>query len=206
MSAKTRRNKIVPRETTPLIDPNDLQFHTRRLEKIARDTLEEIGENPHRPGLRDTPRRWAKMLREITNGHEFKLTTFPNEGYSEMVVQQDITFFSLCEHHMVPFFGTAVVGYIPGKRIVGLSKLSRTVEHFARRLQVQERLTQEIANYLELQLQPRGIGVILKARHLCQEMRGVKKIGAHTVTSVLKGAMLKDPAARREFLVFRGLA
>jgi GTP cyclohydrolase I len=168
--------------------------------------LRFLDPEPRRNGLEETPRRWATMMAQLTSGHEFKLTTFPNEGYNEMVVQSNISFFSLCEHHLAPFFGTAVVGYIPGKRIVGISKLARTVECFARRLQVQERMTQQIANFLADGLDPLGVGVVIKARHLCQEMRGIRKMGAETITSCLKGQMFNEPTARHEFLRLAGIS
>jgi len=169
------------------------------------DALLVAGQDVRREGLRETPKRWAKMFYELTRGHEFKMTTFANEGTNEMVVEVGIPFYSLCEHHLAPFFGTAVVAYIPNKRIVGISKLCRTVEHFARSLQVQERMTMQIAEMLQERLKPRGVAVMLRARHMCQEMRGVRKSGVETVTTCLKGAFLKQPATRQEFLdVARG--
>lgn len=158
-------------------------------------------DDPARDGLRDTPKRWAKMMLDLTNGHHFDMTTFPNEGYDEMVVETGIPFYSLCEHHLAPFFGTATVAYVPSKRIVGISKLCRTVDHFARSLQVQERMTQQVADMLQDRLQPRGVAVMLRARHMCQEMRGVRKSGVETVTSCLKGVFLKKAAAREEFMM-----
>lgn len=177
-----------------------LASRTELLRGAAETALTAMDPEPARDGLRDTPRRWATMMADLTNGHEFNLTTFPNEGYDEMVVQTGITLFSLCEHHLVPWFGVAAVGYIPGKRIVGLSKLSRVVEHFSRSLQVQERLTQQVAALLNERLQPRGVGVLVRARHLCQEMRGIRRVGAETVTCRLTGVMRRDGLARSEFL------
>ncbi len=159
-----------------------------------------IVDNPSREGLLETPKRWAKMFYELTRGHEFSMTTFKNEGTDEMVVEVGIPFYSLCEHHLAPFFGTAVVAYIPNERIVGISKLCRTVDHFARSLQVQERMTMQIADKLQEALQPKGVAVLLKARHMCQEMRGVRKSGVETVTTCLKGAFLEKPATRQEFM------
>lgn len=170
-----------------------------KLEGLMSMALEQV-DNPDREGLRETPRRWAKMFYELTRGHEFSMTTFKNEGTNEMVVETGIQFYSLCEHHLAPFFGTAVVAYIPNKRIVGISKLCRTVDHFARSLQVQERMTMQIADMLQAKLQPRGVAVMLRARHMCQEMRGVRKSGVETVTTCLKGAFLRKPATRQEFL------
>lgn len=159
-----------------------------------------IVDNPSREGLKETPKRWAKMFYELTRGHEFTMTTFANEGTDEMVVEVGIPFYSLCEHHLAPFFGTAVVAYIPSKRIVGISKLCRTVDHYARSLQVQERMTMQIANKLQEALAPRGVAVMLRARHMCQEMRGVRKGGVETVTTCLKGVFLEQPSTRQEFM------
>jgi GTP cyclohydrolase I len=153
-----------------------------------------------RDGMRDTPARWAKMLLEMTAGHEFTMTTFVNPDYDEMVVETGIPFHSLCEHHLAPFFGTATVAYIPDGRIVGISKLARVVEHFSRQLQVQERMTQQVANLLQKELKPLGVAVMVTGRHMCQEMRGVRKHGVETVTSCLKGVFKDTPEARAEFL------
>ena len=158
-------------------------------------------DDPAREGLRETPKRWAKMFLELTSGHDFEMTTFSNvQGYDEMVVEVGIPFYSLCEHHLVPFFGHATIAYIPGERIVGISKLCRTVDHFARRLQVQERMTQQVVDFLSNRLKPKGVAVLIRARHLCQEMRGVRKTGVETVTSCLVGVFKTDPSARQEFL------
>lgn len=158
-------------------------------------------DDPHRPGLEDTPRRWARMMLELTSPHKFSMTTFPNDkGYNEMVVEVGIPFHSLCEHHLAPFFGTAAVAYVPEGRIVGISKLCRTVEHFSRKLQVQERMTQQIAEMLDLALKPKGVAVLLRARHMCQEMRGIRKSGVETVTTCLRGCFMEFPATRQEFL------
>ena len=170
------------------------------LEAVLKDALDCLDENPEREGLNETPKRWAKMLIEMTSGHEFNMTTFKNEGVDEMVAEVGIPFFSLCEHHLAPFFGTAAVAYIPGDRIVGISKLARSVELYAKSLQVQERMTQQIANMLQEKLQPRGVAVLIRARHLCQEMRGARKTGVETVTSCLKGVFLEKAAAREEFM------
>lgn len=175
----------------------------RTLEQLAAELLAHLDAEPGREGLADTPKRWAKAMRALVTPRPFDLTTFENDGYSQMVVQESIPFFSLCEHHLLPFFGEAVVGYVPGPRIVGISKLARTVEHFARGLQVQERMTEQVADFLQQRLEPKGVGVILRARHLCQEMRGVEKVGAVTTTSALKGTFLSDPTARAEFLSLR---
>jgi GTP cyclohydrolase I len=133
--------------------------------------------------------------------HPFDVTTFPNEeGYDELVVARQISFHSLCEHHLIPFVGTASVAYMPGERIIGLSKLARVVDHFASRLQVQERMTVQIADWLEDELAPKGVGVVLDAEHFCMTVRGVRKPGARTTTSALRGHVRNDPRTRAEFL------
>lgn len=164
--------------------------------------IDEVDENPSREGLKDTPNRVAKYYAEwITKGApEFKLTDFEAESFDQMIIQKNIPFYSLCEHHMLPFFGSAVVCYIPSKRIIGLSKLARIVQWYARRLQNQERLTCDIANCIQETLSPVGVGVILKARHLCMEMRGIKVPGTETITSKVLGVIEEKDNARREFL------
>jgi GTP cyclohydrolase I len=153
--------------------------------------------------LRDTPRRVAAAFAELLTPLPFEPTTFPNtEGYDELVVARSIPFHSLCEHHLLPFTGVAHVAYLPGERIVGLSKLGRVVESFARRLQVQERMTVQIADWVEEFLQPRGVGVVLEAEHLCMSLRGVQKPGTITVTSALHGLVRDDARTRQEFLSF----
>lgn len=169
------------------------------LRSAAALALKGLDLDPDREGLKDTPLRWAKSMFDLTHGHEFLVTTFAAEGCSQMVMQSDIQFYSLCEHHLVPFFGTATVAYIPKDKIIGISKLARTVEHFSKRLQVQERMTDQIADFLQEKLDPLGVGVILRARHLCQEMRGIKKTGAQTQTSALRGEFLEDAKVRSEF-------
>lgn len=161
--------------------------------------LAGLGEDISREGLRDTPARVAKFYREHIEREPVVLTSFQNEGIDELIVQTGIPFYSLCEHHMVPFFGTATVAYLPGERIVGLSKLARLVQYHARGLQNQERITTQVADALEA-LEPKAIGVILRARHLCMEMRGVKTQGAQTATSDLRGALRTNQALRMEFL------
>lgn len=167
---------------------------------LVQDLLEEIDANPQREGLAETPKRYERFMKEFLSEKPFKLTTFNAEDYDEMIVQADIPFFSICEHHLVPFFGHGTIAYIPNKKIVGLSKLARTLDHFSQRLQNQERITTQIAEYLQENLEPRGIGVVLNARHLCMEMRGVKKPGTQTITSCLKGSFKTDPSTRLEFL------
>jgi len=153
-------------------------------ERAVRDLLLALGRDPSSPHLADTPRRVAESLNEMLTPREFDLTTFPNdEHYDELVLARDIPVQSLCEHHMLPFTGVAHVGYIPGERILGLSKLARVVELFARDLQVQERLTVQVADWLQEHLAPRGVGVVIEAEHMCMSMRGVQATGSRTITS-----------------------
>lgn len=175
---------------------------------LVRDMLRAIGENPEREGLIDTPKRVIKAWGEWFSGYNQNpvevLKSFKDgaENYSgdEMVIVKDIPVYSMCEHHMAPFFGTAAVGYIPDGKIVGLSKLPRLVNVFAKRLQVQERLTNEIANALQDILKPRGIAVRIQCRHMCMESRGVGITGSSTVTSAMRGILMENPSARAEFL------
>jgi GTP cyclohydrolase I len=170
-------------------------------ERAAGDLLRALGYDTFREGLGDTPRRVAGAFAELLTPEPFIATTFPNDNqYDELVVVRDVPFHSLCEHHLLPFKGVAHVAYLPGERIVGLSKLARVVDHFARDLQVQERLTQQIANWLTETLRPRGVGVVLEAEHFCMTLRGVEKPGALTVTSALKGTLREDARTRQEFL------
>ena len=167
-----------------------------------KEILKAIGEDPEREGLKETPRRYIKFLKEFTEEKEFKFTTFDGEGTDEMILQTNIPFYSLCEHHVAPFFGFAAVAYIPGKRIVGLSKLARVVDLYANKLQNQERITSQIVERLEEELNPRGVAVSLRAQHLCMCMRGVKKHDTWTTTSKLSGIFKEDQAARKEFLSY----
>jgi len=176
-----------------------------RAEQAARELLIALGEDPDRDGLRETPRRVAKAYAELLDPQPFNPTTFPNdEDYDELVVARGIPFHSLCEHHLLPFHGIVHVGYLPGDRIVGLSKLGRVVDLFARRLQVQERLTSEIAGWLDDHLEPKGVGVVIEAEHLCMSLRGVQKPGTLTATSALRGLVRDDPRTRQEFLALTG--
>jgi GTP cyclohydrolase I len=170
-------------------------------EKAIRDLLVAFGVDLEREGLQDTPVRVARAYAEFLEHRPFRLTTFPNdEGYDELIIARNIRFHSLCEHHLLPFVGVAHVAYLPSERILGLSKLARLVEMFARDLQVQERMTQQIANWLRDNLNPKGVGVILEAEHMCMALRGVEKPGSTTVTSALLGAVRNDPRTREEFL------
>jgi len=169
--------------------------------RAAHELLRALGVDTEAEGLRGTPRRLAAAYAELLTPQPFAATTFPNgEGYDELVVAREIPFHSLCEHHLIPFVGVAHVAYLPAERIVGLSKLARVVEHFARRLQVQERMTVLIADWLETELQPRGVGVVLDAEHLCMTIRGVQKPGTRTTTSALRGRVRDDARTRAEFL------
>lgn len=162
--------------------------------------LMEMGEDPTREGLIETPQRVLKMYRELCHREEFNFTTFDAEGMSNMVVQTDIPLQSLCEHHMLPFMGTAAVAYIPDGKIVGLSKLARAVKYCSAGLQNQERITKAVADMLERHLQPKGVGVVIRARHLCMELRGVCTPNVYTTTSELRGVLLSEASARAEFL------
>ncbi|MGQ9496560.1 MAG: GTP cyclohydrolase I FolE [Thermoanaerobaculaceae bacterium] len=168
--------------------------------------LDLLGVDRDDPNLKDTPRRVATMYLEmfhgLKEGAEPQITTFPNEeGYQAMVMERDIPFYSMCAHHLVPFYGHAHIAYIPDKRIVGLSKVPRILEFYAKRPQIQERLTEQVANYLWQRLEPLGVMVVIEARHLCMEMRGVKKPGTLTVTSAIRGAF-ESAKVREEFLGF----
>lgn len=180
--------------------------HLKGLHEAAKLAMKDLDNDPLREGIANTPLRWAKAMYEMTHSEPFEMTTFEGDGYDQMVVQANIKFYSLCEHHWLPFFGTATVAYIPKKRIVGISKLPRTVKHFSRLLQVQERMTTQIAELLQDRLQPKGVGVVLRARHMCQEMRGIEASGAETVTSCLKGEFMSDAKVRSEFLSLAGVA
>jgi GTP cyclohydrolase I len=170
-----------------------------------RDILGEIGEDTHREGLERTPERFEKALRFLTSGYETDVDKIVNGAlfqvkYDEMVIVKDIEFFSMCEHHMLPFYGKMHVAYLPTERVIGLSKIPRIVDMFARRLQVQERLTQQIAETIQQVLEPRGVGVICEARHFCMMMRGVEKQHSGTVTSAMLGAFREQKETRDEFL------
>jgi GTP cyclohydrolase I len=174
-------------------------------ELAVADLLVALGQDLDTEDLRDTPRRVATALAELLTPQPFSMTTFANdEGYDELVVVRNITFHSLCAHHLLPFIGVAHVAYVPGERIVGLSKLARVVEHFARRPQVQERLTRQVADALEGELAPRGVGIALEATHLCMSLRGVCVDGARTRTTAVRGVVRDDPAIRSEFSTLVG--
>ncbi|TDD68657.1 GTP cyclohydrolase I FolE [Jiangella aurantiaca] len=169
--------------------------------RAVADLLAAFGKDTTDPHLADTPRRVAEAYAELLTPRDFELTTFPNhEGYDELVLARDIPVHSLCEHHLLPFHGVAHVGYLPGERILGLSKLARVVELFARDLQVQERLTQQVAGWLQDHLGSRGVGVVIQAEHQCMSLRGVAATGSRTVTSALMGRLRSDERSRREFM------
>jgi GTP cyclohydrolase I len=175
-------------------------------ERAVQDLLVALGRDPHDEHLAETPRRVAGAYAELLTPVAFHPTTFPNdEGYDELVVARDIPFHSLCQHHLLPFSGVAHVGYLPGARIVGLSKLARVVEHFARDLQVQERLTQQVADWLQCELEPRGVGVVLEAEHSCMSLRGVRASGSRTLTSAVHGRLRDDARSRAEFFSLTGV-
>jgi len=174
-------------------------------EQAAAKLLAALGMDLDDETVAGTPARMVRGYAELLTPREFTLTTFPNnEGYDELVLARRIPFTSLCEHHMLPFTGVAAVGYLPGARILGLSKLARVVELFARRPQVQERLTTQVARWLDTQLTPRGVGVVIEAEHTCMTLRGVAAHGATTVTSALLGTVRSDPLTRSEFLALAG--
>jgi GTP cyclohydrolase I len=176
------------------------------LAETVASLLEQLGENPDREGLLETPSRVAESLRYLTAGYAADPASivgdaiFALDGYDDMVIVKDISFFSLCEHHLLPFFGRAHIGYVPDGRVVGLSKLPRLVDAYSRRLQVQERLTREIAEAIDTVVTPRGVGVVVEGRHLCMEMRGVEKESSETVTSCMLGVFRTDQRTRAEFL------
>jgi GTP cyclohydrolase IA len=186
--------------------PPSAGAQTRRLDHAAlqvaaRELLKAVGADVDSSPFDDTPRRVADAYAELLTPQPFRATTFPNdEGYDELIVARAIPFHSLCMHHLLPFHGVAHVAYLPGERIVGLSKLGRVVELFSRDLQIQERLTTQIADWLQRELAPKGVGVVLEAEHLCMSLRGVQKLGAKTVTSALRGLVRNDPRTRQEFL------
>ena len=174
---------------------------------LLRTLLQEIGEDPNREGLLKTPERWVEAMKELTSGYDQDLKTLINGALFDaetdgMVIVKDIECYSLCEHHILPFVGKVHVAYVPDKKILGLSKVARVVDMFARRLQTQERLTQQICDALEETLKPKGIAVVIEAEHFCMMMRGVEKQHSSAITSAVKGLIKKDPKTREEFLKF----
>ncbi|MDT7707572.1 MAG: cyclohydrolase [Pseudonocardiales bacterium] len=176
-------------------------------ERAVTALLVALGKDPTDEHLSGTPDRVARAYADLLTPRAFDLTTFPNdEGYDELVLARDIPVQSLCEHHLLPFHGVAHVGYLPGDRILGLSKLARIVEHFSRDLQVQERLTQQVADRLQQDLTPKGVGVVIEAEHLCMSLRGARATGSRTVTSALHGALREDARSRQEFFALTGIS
>jgi GTP cyclohydrolase IA len=175
-------------------------------QRAAADFLTALGVSLHSEELRDTPGRMARAYAELFTTPPLRLTTFPNdEGYDELVLARDIPFRTVCAHHLLPFSGVAHVGYLPGERILGLSKLARLVDYCAARPQTQERLTKQVADYLDTRLKPRGAGVVLEAEHSCMTIRGVRAIGSTTITSALSGTLRSDARSRAEFLALAGV-
>jgi GTP cyclohydrolase IA len=180
------------------------------LESLIRQLLEGLGENPNREGLADTPKRVIKAWREMLSGmnerpEEILKASFHGDGYDQIVALKDIAFWSTCEHHLLPFHGTAAVAYLPRNRVVGLSKMARLVHCFSRRLQIQERMTNEIASSMSDQLQPLGVAVMIKARHLCMSCRGVKQQNAEMITSAVIGTFRENNSAKSEVLRLFGI-
>jgi GTP cyclohydrolase IA len=176
-----------------------IDTHAARV--AAADLLRALGADLTHDGVRDAPRRMVAAYSELLTPQPLNPTTFPNdEGYDELIVVRAIPFHSLCMHHLLPFHGVAHIGYLPGERLIGLSKLGRVVEHFSRDLQLQERLTTQVAGWLDDELAPKGVGVVLEAEHLCMSLRGVQKLGATTMTSALRGLVRDDARTRQEFM------
>lgn len=182
-----------------------MNLNKKKIILAAKQLIKALGENPDREGLKETPQRVAAMLEELTSGYSVKdpsavlRPVYKTENYSEIILVKDIQFYSLCEHHLLPFFGTASVAYIPKDKILlGISKIPRVIDIFARRLQIQERLTQQVADTINSTLEPLGVMVIIEAQHLCMTMRGIKKTGATMTTSALRGVFMKDAKVRAE--------
>jgi GTP cyclohydrolase I len=203
LSAAIPRAAAVAALAAPALAERDEQpaIDHEAAERAVRDLLRALGRDVREPGLRETPRRVAAAYAELLTHEPVALTTFPNDaGYDELVVVREIPFHSLCMHHLLPFHGVAHVAYLPGERIIGLSKLARVVELFARELQLQERLTMQVADCLQEHLRPKGVGVVVEAEHLCMSLRGVQKAGTRTTTSALMGLLRDDARTRQEFL------
>jgi GTP cyclohydrolase I len=191
--------------TEEIILHEEKELDARRIACHVREIIKLIGEDPNREGLRKTPERYEKALKFLTSGYHQNAENILNGAtfsvsYDEMVVVKDIEFFSLCEHHLLPFFGKCHVAYLPNKRVIGLSKVARLVNMFARRLQIQERLTSQIAAAIQEKISPEGVGVIIEARHLCMQMRGVEKQHGQAVTSAMLGGFRHNKQTRDEFL------
>ncbi len=191
--------------TEIMLHENKVELNQESIADLVRKMIALVGEDPNREGLRKTPERFEKALKFLTSGYHQNLDSVMNGAtfsvsYDEMVVVKDIEFFSLCEHHLLPFFGKAHVAYLPNKHVLGLSKIARLVNMFARRLQIQERMTSQIALAIEEKISPEGVGVIIEARHLCMQMRGVEKQHGQAVTSAMLGSFRHNKQTRDEFL------
>ncbi len=211
MKSKSTKSKVASksRNVRKIADSDKIEISPpspiKDIEPTVRKLLSQLGENPDRNGLQETPKRVAKALTYLTQGYHQDIDTLLNGAlfpiqYDEMVIVKDIDFYSLCEHHLLPFFGKCHVGYIPRKHVVGLSKVPRIVDMFSRRLQVQERLTVQIAHTIQEKLNPHGVAVVMEARHLCMSMRGVEKQNTVAVTSEMLGVFRKQQGTRDEFL------
>ena len=203
LSAQVRPDRYKKNGQTP--EPHSPSTDNTVLKEAVYTMLRELGEDPEREGLLKTPKRVAEAMRFLTQGYNQSLDDIVNgaifdEGHNEMVLVRDISFFSQCEHHMLPFMGRAHVAYIPTQKVVGLSKLARIVEMYARRLQVQERLTRQVAEAIQEVLEPQGVAVVMEASHMCMAMRGVQKPGSWTVTSAMLGVFQEEQKTREEFL------
>jgi len=199
----------VNKPTEEILLPEKKERDAKSIACHVQEIIKLVGEDPNREGLRKTPERYEKALKFLTSGYHQNLDHILNGAtfsvtYDQMVVVKDIEFFSLCEHHLLPFFGKAHVAYLPDKRVLGLSKIARLVNMYARRLQIQERMTSQIAKAIEEKLMPQGVGVIIEARHLCMQMRGVEKQYGQAVTSAMLGAFRHDKQTRDEFLSLVG--
>jgi GTP cyclohydrolase IA len=204
-----RRIAIVTKPTEEILLNEKEGAQPESVASLMRKVIALIGENPEREGLKKTPERYEKALKFLTSGYHQNVDHLLNGAtfsvcYDEMVVVKDIEFFSLCEHHLLPFFGKAHVAYLPSKRVIGLSKVARLVNMYARRLQIQERMTNQIARALEEKIAPQGVGVIIEARHLCMQMRGVEKQHGQALTSAMLGAFRENKQTRDEFLALVG--
>ena len=191
--------------TEIVLHENSVEVPKETIAELVRKMIVLVGEDPNREGLRKTPERFEKALRFLTSGYNQNLESVLNGAtfsvsYDEMVVVKDIEFFSLCEHHLLPFFGKAHVAYLPSKKVLGLSKIARLVNMYARRLQIQERMTSQIADAISEKISPEGVGVIIEARHLCMQMRGVEKQHGQAVTSAMLGSFRHNKQTRDEFL------
>jgi len=202
-------SKPTPTKSEEILLNTETPYDDKRISCHMREIIRLVGEDPGREGLRKTPERFEKALKFLTSGYHQNVDNVLNGAtfsvaYDEMVVVKDIEFFSLCEHHVLPFFGKAHVAYLPTNKVLGLSKIARLVNMFARRLQIQERMTSQIAKAIEEKIAPQGVGVIIEARHLCMQMRGVEKQHGSAVTSAMLGAFRHNKQTRDEFLALVG--